>query len=131
VTWYARLEAAVGIALLAVLAIISSLTFLVTGIGPVEPITTPLVAAIWRVSYGLSGAAVLVGILKGRGDLEAAGLVWLSGAVVINAIALILRPPEVAVVTASVAAFVAVVLTCAIRIRKLGKGRQTIEIEEP
>lgn len=84
-----------------------------------------LIDYAWVISYGISGLLVLIGLASGRLQLEAAGVIWLAGAVAINVAALLSLPggPQPRLVP-----FVATIIVCLTRAVVILAGRNVILI---
>lgn len=112
-----RFEANAFEALIAFLALLTSVRFFVA---PSDLDASAVAQAlppwdhIWNAGYGLGGLAILLGLWKGRSDIEAAGLAFLASACGIQTMALLtIRGPSAA---ASIGVFGAVALACGARI---------------
>lgn len=68
---------------------------------------------VWSVLYLLGGLGILLGLWLGRGDLEVAGLMFLSGALVIQSIATVMLLGRTAIV--GITLYVSVILACQAR----------------
>lgn len=107
------------IALFAILAGVSQLL----GTSPdsfVEQATSGPWNEIWAASYVISGVMVLVGVGSGSVALEGAGVVWLAGGILINAVAIVaLAGPQVLPLLPT---FTASFLACLARVLYLLRG---------
>lgn len=85
-----RLAAAPFEALVAALAIISTLGQIATGTAGAVAVALPgwLVTG-WQISYLAAGVLVLFGLATGRVAVEACGLMWLAGVVVVNVVSIV------------------------------------------
>lgn len=115
--------------LIALLAVISAVVFLLPPDPAIDGSTVeqavPLwVALVWNVLYGLSGVGILAGLWTGKANVEVAGLILLVSGVLVSTVAALDVRGESAL--AGVFTFLAVALSCAVRIRILTQHRRAV-----